>query len=234
MTWQEVQQKYQIAARATLGEDASQEEIALFVYRTIVQKSCSTNEFFDRMAYKAPIRSMKPESLLNIIQSCRSVISWTRSSSSGIGSSSGGASGWSMISDSNMWNSVLQPTSQREGHVLEMESCKILSASGEGHLHQLRHLLQPSIAPSIHEDVVATIGGDGGSPPPTSSSSISIINANDSIINNNNNGDDVYYSVSSPQLTTSAASMSFFLCLFMSKIQHLDVHNLDHMLTWSF
>ena len=163
MTWQEVQLKYQKAAKIALGSNASQEDISFFVYRTIVQKSCSTNEFFDRMAYKAPIRSMKPESLLNIIQSCRSIISWT--------SSSGGSSSDSMRE--------YESRSRLGGHMLQMESSNILSTvtAGEDRTHELRHLVKPSIAPSLYDTdvtmkMIITSGGEnennnGGSPQPT-------------------------------------------------------------------
>ena len=244
MTWQEVQLKYQKAAKIALGSDASQEDIAFFVYRTIVQKSCSTNEFFDRMAYKAPIRSMKPESLLNIIQSCRSVISWTSSTGS---SSSGGSSSDSMREYERRSSAL-----RLGGHVLQMESSNILSTvtTGEDRTHELRYLVKPSIAPSLYDSDVAmkiiiTGGGEnennnGGSPSTDNSLTdySSSINFGTSIISESDDVASEVYSVSSSpqQLTTRVAGISF-LCLFMANIQlYLDMHGAgwDHILTCSF
>jgi len=244
MTWQEVQLKYQKAAKIALGSNASQEDISFFVYRTIVQKSCSTNEFFDRMAYKAPIRSMKPESLLNIIQSCRSIISWT--------SSSGGSSSDSMRE--------YERRSRLGGHMLQMESSNILSTvtAGEDRTHELRHLVKPSIAPSLYDTdvtmkMIITSGGEnennnGGSPQPTDNSLTDYSSSTSTILNTINFGTSIisegdddaseeYSITSSPQqLTTGVAGISF-LCLFMANIQlYLDLHGAgwDHILTCSF
>jgi hypothetical protein len=262
MTWQEIQLKYQKAAKIALGSDASQEDIAFFVYRTIVQKSCSTNEFFDRVAYKAPIRSMKPESLLNIIQSCCSVISWTSSGGSGGISSSSSSSGGSSsdrMREYERRSSALR--SMKGGHMLQMEdtcSNNILSTvtAGEDRTHELRYLVKPSIAPSLYDSDVAmkiiiTGGGEnennnGGSPPTDnsltdysiSSTILNNISFGTSIISEGDDDASEVYSVSSSpqQLTTRVAGISF-LCLFMANIQlYLDLHGAgwDNILTCSF
>mmetsp|Transcript_14538 Transcript_14538/g.24161 ORF Transcript_14538/g.24161 Transcript_14538/m.24161 type:complete len:467 (-) Transcript_14538:257-1657(-) len=57
MTWPEVKEKYRREARSILGEDATEEDIAMFVYRRIVDKSCSTNQFFDQMAYQGVLKA---------------------------------------------------------------------------------------------------------------------------------------------------------------------------------
>ena len=243
MTWQEVQQKYRIAAKAALGEDASQEEIALFVYRTIVRKSCSTNEFFDRMAYRAPIRSMKPESLLNIIQSCRSVIAWTKSG--GGSSSSGSSSRASMVvsdkeREHERKNSVMasmqssSASSSNGRNVLHMECCSIHSTMDvDDHTRQLRCLLQPSIsvAPSIYDHIedskIEMVGFINNNDDHTSRSyGSSTTNHID------DDSAEVYSIINTPQLTGSFACLSF-LCLLISNCQQ-HFHGLDQLLASNF
>lgn len=50
MTWAEVLGKYRKEAVTCLGESASEQEIATFVYNRIVERACSTNAFFDHWA----------------------------------------------------------------------------------------------------------------------------------------------------------------------------------------
>jgi hypothetical protein len=56
MTWPEVKRKYSREAIRQLGAQASQEEIDVFVYARIVNKSCSTNELFDEVARRGEAR----------------------------------------------------------------------------------------------------------------------------------------------------------------------------------
>jgi hypothetical protein len=144
------------------------------------------------------------------------------------------------------------------GHMLQMESSNILSTvtAGEDRTHELRHLVKPSIAPSLYDTdvtmkMIITSGGEnennnGGSPQPTdnrltdysSSTILNSINFGTSIISEGDDDASEEYSItSSPQhLTTGVAGISF-LCLFMANIQiYLDLHGAgwDHILTCSF
>lgn len=50
MTWEEVKEKYRRQAIKELGADASVDDIEYFIHKRVVDKACSTNQFFDRIA----------------------------------------------------------------------------------------------------------------------------------------------------------------------------------------
>lgn len=58
MNWVEVKQKYSNEAKAALGAAASPEELDSYVYRRIVSKACSTNEFIDGIALREDCKSI--------------------------------------------------------------------------------------------------------------------------------------------------------------------------------
>jgi hypothetical protein len=64
MSWQEVKEKYAREGRRELGEDASEESVALFVYRRIVDRACASNALFDEVA-----RSGDNQQFMSILKS---------------------------------------------------------------------------------------------------------------------------------------------------------------------
>ena len=50
MSWKELIQKYSAEACEALGDTASQEDIEVFCYERIIERSCVTNSAFDKLA----------------------------------------------------------------------------------------------------------------------------------------------------------------------------------------
>jgi hypothetical protein len=58
MTWEEVKLKYTMEAKRKLHKGATEEDIAMYVYNRIVEKTCCTNAVFDE-AQKSGLRKSK-------------------------------------------------------------------------------------------------------------------------------------------------------------------------------
>jgi hypothetical protein len=61
MTWEEVKRKYGREARLALGVNATEDEVAMYIYRRIVDKACTTNSLFDNIAAQG---SLGPDEIL--------------------------------------------------------------------------------------------------------------------------------------------------------------------------
>ena len=61
MTWEEVKRKYGREARLALGANATEDEVAMYIYRRIVDKACTTNSLFDNIAAQG---SLGPDEIL--------------------------------------------------------------------------------------------------------------------------------------------------------------------------
>ncbi len=76
MSWRELLLKYRAEAHAELGDSASQEEIDVFCYERIIERSCVTNSAFDKLAEEGlnAVLKAKIEAGRNTISEFSSII----------------------------------------------------------------------------------------------------------------------------------------------------------------
>lgn len=70
LTWEDLERKYTREAIKTLGDDADEELVALFVYSRIVDKACMTNPLFDTLndISEAEVKGSYSINILYILQ----------------------------------------------------------------------------------------------------------------------------------------------------------------------
>ena len=166
-----MQQKYRNKALLCLGADATEQEIAHFVYGRIVDKACSTSRYFDRMAEEGAVK-VSAERLCSMLlrggagAGVSSAVSTavagvehsnngvaTRSSSDGDhstaescsrgnGSADASASAGESASDQKIGDTCADATTG--GTLINNESGGILSAINPSFLHVLLILLSTS------------------------------------------------------------------------------------------
>jgi hypothetical protein len=83
MSWNEVKEKYAREARKTLGEEVSEEIVALYVYRRILDRASASNALFDEVAI-----SGDREQYVNIMNSI-----YSDKTAGGVGAAGAGRSG---------------------------------------------------------------------------------------------------------------------------------------------